>query len=227
MSSPPLIHTTPATTPLPCHPKKWHASLTLDTLVSVLYRTLLNPGLSWLLVLSLRAQVTPTSDPVFIGSVAYAVLLTALFVLKVVNQRVAHGIPRAVDFASEVVVVTGGASGLGLAITQMYAMRGASVAVLDVAVLDDERYEEVFGAQGVGEGVKYYRCDVGDRKVVEDTRGKIEDEVCYAKYCLSYCLGSFLLTPEPHPVGDADYPNQLRCSTHKRSPPPQPERRRI
>jgi hypothetical protein len=180
MSSPPLIHTTPASTQSPSHPTKWHASLTLDTLLSVLYRTLLNPGLSWLLVLSLRAQVTPTSDPVFIGSVAYAVLLTALFVLKIVNQRVAHGIPRAVDFASEVVVVTGGASGLGLAIAQMYAMRGASVAVLDVAVLDDERYEEVFGAQGVGEGVKYYRCDVGDRTVVEDTRGVIEDEVCHA-----------------------------------------------
>ncbi|KAJ5818418.1 hypothetical protein N7474_004009 [Penicillium riverlandense] len=177
MSSPPLIHTTPASTSLPSHPKKWHASLTLDTLLSVLYRTLLNPGLSWLLVLSLRAQVTPTTDPVFIGSVAYAVLLTALFVLKIVNQRVAHGVPRAVDFASEVIVVTGGASGLGLAIAQMYAMRGASVAVLDVAVLDDERYEEVFGAQGVGEGVKYYRCDVGDRKAVEDTRGMIEDEL--------------------------------------------------
>ncbi|KAJ5625896.1 hypothetical protein N7510_002205 [Penicillium lagena] len=177
MSSPSLIHTTPATTPSSSQPKQWHASLTLDTLLSVLHRTLLNPGLSWLLVLSLRAQVTPTNDPVFIGSVAYAVLLTALFVLKIVNQRVAHGNPRAVDFASEVVVVTGGASGLGLAIAQMYAMRGASVAVLDVAVLDDEQYEEVFGGQGVGEGVKYYRCDVGDRKVVEDTRGMIEEEL--------------------------------------------------
>jgi hypothetical protein len=184
MSSPPLIHTTPSTTTLsPSRPKKWYHSLTLDTLLTVLHRTLLNPGLAWLLVLSLRAQVTPTSDPVFIGSVAYALLLTALFALKILNQRVAHGIPRAVDFASEVVVVTGGASGLGLAVAQMYAMRGASVAVLDVAELDAEAYEEGFG----GRGVSYFRCDVGDRMVVEDTRRKIENEVCSAMLYTMLC----------------------------------------
>jgi NAD(P)-dependent dehydrogenase (short-subunit alcohol dehydrogenase family) len=83
-------------------------------------------------------------------------------------------VPRTVDFENEVVVITGGASGLGLLIAQNYGMRGASVAVLDVRDFGEEGIEEVFGA-----GVLYIRCDVGDRAEVEDAKGRIVDEVCF------------------------------------------------
>lgn len=70
-------------------------------------------------------------------------------------------------------VITGGASGLGLLIAQMYGMRGASVAVLDIKdVLEDGR-DEVFG-----EGVLYISCDVAERTALESAKRRILQEVC-------------------------------------------------
>lgn len=152
----------------------WSHHLNLDTIASTLNATLLNPGLAWLLVLCLRAQVTPTTDRAWIFTVTYAVALTVLFVARVMNHRIAHGVPRTVDSAREVVLVTGGASGLGLVIAQMYAMRGVSVAVLDVRDLGAEDDQLLF--QGCAE---YYQCDVGDRAQLEVVKGRIENEVCY------------------------------------------------
>lgn len=89
------------------------------------------------------------------------------------NRRIAHGRPRIVDPEREVVLVTGGASGLGLLIAQMYGMKGGSVAVLDIKDMAQEECEEAFGV-----GVRYYRGDVGDRAVLQSVKEQVETEVC-------------------------------------------------
>lgn len=72
-------------------------------------------------------------------------------------------------------LITGGASGLGLLIAQIYAMKGGAVGVLDIRDLGSvEAQEEV-----LGEGVCYYRCDVGVRSQVEDVKMRVEKEVCF------------------------------------------------
>lgn len=80
------------------------------------------------------------------------------------------------DLEEEVVVITGGASGVGLLIASMYGMRGVSVAVLDIKQPDPDNTD------GLGfddmPGVEYYRCDVGDRKQVEEVAQRIESDVC-------------------------------------------------
>ena len=103
---------------------------------------------------------------------SYASILTILFIARGINNRVAHGVPRTVDFESEVVLVTGGASGLGLLIAQSYAMRGARVAVLDIRDLEEREREEVFG-----EGVLYFAVDVADRGMVEGVKERIGEVV--------------------------------------------------
>lgn len=87
------------------------------------------------------------------------------------NRRIAYGIPRDVEPSHEVIVITGGGSGLGQLIAQIYGMRGASVAVLDI--------KEVSEVEGWDElsGVEYYKCDVGNRKALEMTAKTIEDDV--------------------------------------------------
>lgn len=103
-----------------------------------------------------------------------------MFIAQSVNSRIAHGRARIVDPEHEVVLVTGGASGLGLVIAQMYGMKGGSVAVLDIKDVAQDECEEVFGV-----GIKYYRGDVGDRAVLQSVKEQIESEVrCLRLYVL-------------------------------------------
>jgi hypothetical protein len=140
-------------------------------LLKVLNQTILHPFVAWIVVLCLRAQVTPTDHPSFIIAVGWAVFLTVLTGAKMMNQRVAYGIPREAKLSREVIVITGGGSGLGQLIAQIYGMRGASVAVLDVKEVSEvEGWEELAG-------VEYYQCDVGDRKALERTVRRIEGDV--------------------------------------------------
>lgn len=71
-------------------------------------------------------------------------------------------------------LVTGGASGLGLLIAQQYAMRGVRVAVLDIKEVGEKEAEEIFGEDV---DVRCYAVNVGERKALEDVRGKILKEV--------------------------------------------------
>ena len=68
-------------------------------------------------------------------------------------------------------VITGGASGLGRVMAEMFGMRGASVAVLDVRQPDAKGESEGLA------GVKYYTCDVGDVDAVRSVKDRIEKDV--------------------------------------------------
>lgn len=67
------------------------------------------------------------------------------------------------------VVVTGGASGLGLAFARRLALRGARVWALD----RDEDHLRDAAAAGTA-GVEFVRCDVGDEADVRDTVAAID-----------------------------------------------------
>ncbi|PYH88225.1 hypothetical protein BO71DRAFT_435973 [Aspergillus ellipticus CBS 707.79] len=122
---PKLIHTTPSPlSPSTPNTPPSNPPITIDLLLTVLTRTLFHPFLAWLTVLCLRAQATPYTAPAFRITTAYATLLTLFFILRTVNQRIGYGAPRTVDLGDEVVVVTGGASGLGLLIARIYGLRG-------------------------------------------------------------------------------------------------------
>ncbi|KAK2765587.1 putative secondary metabolism biosynthetic enzyme [Arachnomyces sp. PD_36] len=167
MASPPPPRSPPNSTD-----KAWYQYLTLDLLLQVLNRTFLHPFVAWIIPLSLRAQATPYSHPAFISTTAYAIFLTLLTAASYINRRIAHGLPRDVELGEEVVVVAGGASGLGLLIAEFYGMRGVSVAVLDI------RKEEEVG-EGFQElpAVEYYQCDVGNRSEVEAVAGRITKDL--------------------------------------------------
>ncbi|EEH50770.1 uncharacterized protein PADG_06849 [Paracoccidioides brasiliensis Pb18] len=154
----------------------WTQALTLDLIIRVLHKTILHPFLAWLIPLCLRAQATPYSHPSFVATTAYASILSFLLLLNILNKRIAYGLPRKVSLEDEVVLVAGGASGLGLLIAEIYGMRGVAVAVLDVRDVGGvgmggvEEWEEVHS-------VRYYRCDVGDWGEVERVKRMVEKEL--------------------------------------------------
>lgn len=145
----------------------WFAPVSVDLVLKVLNVTLLHPFVCWVIPLCLRAQTMKWDAPPMIAAIAWAVLITLLFVAGVINQRIAHGLPREVDLSEEVIVITGGASGLGLLVAEVYGMRGASVAVLDVNEMEN----------GEARGVTYYKCDVSDKAQIAKAAAEIEKDV--------------------------------------------------
>ncbi|KAF2812419.1 short chain dehydrogenase/reductase [Mytilinidion resinicola] len=149
--------------------KPWHHYLTLDLIVNVLSYTVLHPFVAWMIPLCLRAQATPYDHPSMYVTVAWASLLTVYGILGLINDRIAYGPPREVDLSEEVIVITGGASGLGALIAEVYGMRNANIAVLDVKKFSEDEAEE--------KGIAYYECDVGDPKQVEAAGKRIVEDL--------------------------------------------------
>ena len=147
--------------------------MTLDLLLCVFSNSIFHPFVAWMIPLCLRAQATPYTAPSFVYTTAYASLLTLLYFLSILNQRIAYGKPRDIDLTDEVIVITGGASGLGLCIAEIYGMRGASVAVMDV-----KEVGEKLGA----EGVEFYKCDVGNSGQVDKVWAQIVKDVGSIQY---------------------------------------------
>ena len=89
------------------------------------------------------------------------------------SDRYAYGKPRAVDFDEEVIVVVGGKGGLGGVLSEVYALRGVRVAVLDRAVTAEE---EAQNQEGDG-SARYYRCDVSERDELERVWRRLSEEM--------------------------------------------------
>jgi len=149
----------------------WAKPFSIDLLLTVLNVTFLHPFVAWIIPLCMRAQAMPWHHTAIQIAIGYASLLTALFFAGILNKQIAYSKPRKVDFSEEVIVITGGASGLGLLVAEVYGMRGATVAVLDVKDLES----------GEARGVTAYKCDVGDKDQLAKVAIEIERDVSTSK----------------------------------------------
>lgn len=145
----------------------WFSPLSIDLLLKVANITLLHPFITALIPLCLRARTVHWDAPPMIASIVWAAVVSLFWALAALNRRVAHGKAREVDLSEEVIVVTGGAGGLGLLLAEVYGMRGASVAVLDVVEMEN----------GEQRGVTWYKCDVGNKEQLAKVAKEIEEDV--------------------------------------------------
>lgn len=147
----------------------WYQHITIDLLARVLSNSVFHPFVAWMVPLCLRSLQAPYDSIEFVTACTYAGIVTLCWLLSVINKRAAYGIPRQIDWDTEVVVITGGAHGLGKVIAEMYGMRGANVAVLDITKPDKE-------SEGLA-GVQFYACDISDAEAVENVAQQIEHDV--------------------------------------------------
>lgn len=176
MATPSRISAPASTRRQPVAEKPWRAYITIDLLASVLARSIFHPYIAWLIPLCLRSLSYPTSHPHFKYTCLYAVFISLLALLRKIDKRLAWGPARKLVWEREVVVITGGASGLGKVLAEMYGMRGVSVAVLDVR-MPEEKSEAL-------EHVRFYKCDVSSLEDVRRAKGLIEEDVRSIVYYL-------------------------------------------
>lgn len=153
--------------PRPPMRDSWFAPVSIDLLLKVLNVTIFHPFIAWLIPLCFRAEHMDYDATPMRVTIAWAFAVTMLWMSNMLSHKIAYGMPREVDLGEEVIVVTGGASGLGLLLAEVYGMRGATVAVLDKADLESTD----------ARGITHYKCDVSDRAQIASVAAEIERDL--------------------------------------------------
>lgn len=85
-----------------------------------------------------------------------------------------NGVSKEMDFADKVVVVTGGANGIGRSISLAFARRGANIVILDMK--EDAALNTAVQLEALGTKSKAYKLDVSISSDVERIFGKIIED---------------------------------------------------
>ncbi|KAL2256785.1 hypothetical protein VTK26DRAFT_1123 [Humicola hyalothermophila] len=133
-----------------------------DTVLKIIRNTALNPKL--LLPLLLLAKYTKKGqDLSILHPTAYSRLKTllALGLIKWVNSYLSRGVLNnwvddRYDWSREIVLITGGAGGIGGEVVQLLAEKGIKVVVLDIQPL----------TYPAGPTVHYFKCDITSPKTI-------------------------------------------------------------
>jgi len=82
-------------------------------------------------------------------------------------------------FQDAIVVVTGGARGIGESACRAFAAGGASVAILDIDAEAADLTRDAIAGTGTGTGTRVWSagCDIADEKQVEDVFARIDREL--------------------------------------------------
>ncbi|KAJ3507219.1 hypothetical protein NLJ89_g6427 [Agrocybe chaxingu] len=111
------------------------------------------------------------TDQVFILSSAYFVSVSIFWFVRWCSKlyRNQHGLifgPGPLDWSEQIVILTGGASGIGELLANTLAVRSVTVVVLDVKPIVTENYN-----------ITYYKCDVSKWEEVEAVSKRVIEEV--------------------------------------------------
>ncbi|KAJ3979641.1 retinal short-chain dehydrogenase reductase [Lentinula detonsa] len=146
-------------------------SLDVDLVFKVLKHTLFSPFFIFFIPIYYISSGGRMTDPFVIGSGSYYVLLCLYWLgdwLSTLyrNQGSLLYRPPRYDWGEQIVVVTGGASGVGELLANTLAVRNVTVVVLDVNPIVSENHNIV-----------YYKCNISKWEEVEAVSKKIVEEI--------------------------------------------------
>ncbi|KAG8900140.1 hypothetical protein FRB99_006214 [Tulasnella sp. 403] len=140
-------------------------NLDLDVVVKVLRYTVFSPFFAFWVPVVYKSQGLPWNAPVVQSSILYTVLVFSWALLRSLDTRWRNGFlldTTRIDWAEQIVVITGGAGGIGGLLANTLAIRGVTVAVLDVVPLHTEN-----------DNITYYKCDVSQWAEVKAVAARI------------------------------------------------------
>ncbi|KAK7061855.1 hypothetical protein R3P38DRAFT_678613 [Favolaschia claudopus] len=146
-------------------------SLDVDLFVKVLKHTAFSPFFVMLIPTFYIFQGAKLTDSIVLGSAAYYVLVASFWAIRWIsrlysNQGSLMYAPRPLDWSDQIVVITGGSSGVGELLANTLAVKSVSVVVLDVKPIQAQNYN-----------ITYYKCDVSKWEEVEAVSKKVIEEI--------------------------------------------------
>ncbi|EKM79866.1 hypothetical protein AGABI1DRAFT_113127 [Agaricus bisporus var. burnettii JB137-S8] len=146
-------------------------SFDLDLVVKVLTQTAFSPFFTSFVPVFYFFQGAKLTDPIVVNSALYCLAVCLFRLLTWIstlyrNQRSIFSAPSLLDWGEQIVVITGGSSGIGELLANTLAVRNVTVVVLDVEPIQTENYN-----------ITYYKCDVSQWSEVEAIARRIRDEI--------------------------------------------------
>jgi NAD(P)-dependent dehydrogenase (short-subunit alcohol dehydrogenase family) len=146
-------------------------NLDLDLVMKVLSNTLFSPFFIFFVPVIYKSQGQDWDAPVIRNSIIYWCFLSVFWAIRFSSKLwrnksswVLSG-PR-INWEDQVVIITGGASGIGRLLAETLAVRNVCVAVLDTQPLNADN-----------ENINYYKCDVSKWEEVEKVAKEIAEEL--------------------------------------------------
>jgi len=172
-------------------------NLDVHLVLKVLSHTAFSPFFTFFIPVFYVFQGLPYTSPAVVISSGYYVAICAFWLLKWYsrlyrNQGSLLVGPGRFDWGEQIVLVTGGASGIGELLANTLAVRNVNVVVLDVNPIITENYN-----------ITYYKCDVSKWEEVEAVSKKIIEEIGHPTVLINNAgvvQGKLLLDLKPEDV---------------------------
>ncbi|KAG8955569.1 hypothetical protein FRC04_007560 [Tulasnella sp. 424] len=142
----------------------------VDVFVKVVSNTMLSPFFAIWVPIFYKSQGLPWTSPIIFWSCLYVLSVFLFRGLRSIDRRWRNGTlfgsGDRIDWSEQVVVITGGAGGIGGLLANTLAIRGVTVAIMDVVPLVTENHN-----------IEYYKCDVSNYDEVQHVAAKIVEEL--------------------------------------------------
>jgi len=195
VSRPSTLKLPPSSSPALGQAKPWYRYVNLDLLIRILVNSVFHPYIVFIFYLT-QAALHLHREPLAYYTLCYAAFLGVVEIGVNINQRLTYGKHRKVEWEKEVVVITGGGSGLGRVLAEMIVRKGGKVAILDVKQPDEEAEDTMERWDLVWE-----KCDVSKESDVKEAVDRIVDDVS------SVVLNWVTLRPQ-----ELTFASLVRCS---------------
>lgn len=144
----------------------------IDVVVSVLSRTAFSPFFTIFVLIFYLSQGHSIKSSSVWYSFLYWAAISAFRSLRWLSKVYRNGIPslpllrKPLDWSEQIVLITGGSSGVGELLANTLAFRNVTVVVLDIKPLVSDN-----------NGITFYKCDVSNWDEVKATAKKVIEEV--------------------------------------------------
>ncbi|KAF9226687.1 NAD(P)-binding protein [Gyrodon lividus] len=146
-------------------------NLDIDMVAKVLAQTAFSPFFTFFIPIFYLFQGRGVISPAVVNSARYCAAVSSFWMLKWLstlyrNQGSLFFAPEHLDWSEQIVVITGGSSGMGELLANTLAVRNVNVVVLDIKPIQTEN-----------SNITYYKCDVSKWEEVEAVSKKVIEEV--------------------------------------------------